>query len=81
VLAAFESSFFIAFGVYRWWSRTRAASITVGLARLAGEELEIAIVNTEGFSFATLRETYIFGSQSAIEHGGGQADASSKCCK
>ena len=36
---------------------------------LTGEELEFAIQNTEGFSFAQLRETYIMGSQSAFEHG------------
>jgi hypothetical protein len=38
-------------------------------AALAGEQLEIAIEKTEGFSFAQLRETYILGSQSAFEHG------------
>ena len=36
---------------------------------LMGEQFEIAIENTEGFSFAQLRETYILGSQSAFEHG------------
>jgi hypothetical protein len=36
---------------------------------LAGEQFEIAIENTEGFSFAQLRETYILGAQSAFEHG------------
>jgi ATPase family associated with various cellular activities (AAA) len=36
---------------------------------LAGEQFEIAIEQTEGFSFAQLRETYILGSQSAFEHG------------
>lgn len=38
-------------------------------AVLTGEEFEIAITQTEGFSFAQLRETYIMGSQSAFEHG------------
>jgi ATP-dependent 26S proteasome regulatory subunit len=36
---------------------------------LAGEQFEIAIEQTDGFSFAQLRETYILGSQSAFEHG------------
>jgi hypothetical protein len=36
---------------------------------LTGELFEIAIEQTEGFSFAQLRETYILGSQSAFEHG------------
>ena len=36
---------------------------------LAGEQFEIAIEQTEGFSFAQLRETYILGAQSAFEHG------------
>lgn len=36
---------------------------------LVGEQFEMAIENTEGFSFAQLRETYILGSQSAFEHG------------
>lgn len=36
---------------------------------LTGERFEIAIQQTEGFSFAQLRETYILGSQSAFEHG------------
>jgi ATPase family associated with various cellular activities (AAA) len=36
---------------------------------LAGEQFEIAIEKTDGFSFAQLRETYILGSQSAFEHG------------
>jgi ATPase family associated with various cellular activities (AAA) len=36
---------------------------------LIGEQFEIAIEQTEGFSFAQLRETYILGSQSAFEHG------------
>jgi ATP-dependent 26S proteasome regulatory subunit len=36
---------------------------------LDGEQFEIAIENTEGFSFAQLRETYILGAQSAFEHG------------
>jgi hypothetical protein len=38
-------------------------------AVLTGEQFEIAIEQTEGFSFAQLRETYILGSQSAFEHG------------
>ena len=38
-------------------------------ATLAGEQFEVAIEKTEGFSFAQLRETYILGSQSAFEHG------------
>ncbi|MFZ1930353.1 MAG: ATP-binding protein [Candidatus Sulfotelmatobacter sp.] len=37
---------------------------------LTGEHFEIAITQTEGFSFAQLRETYIMGSQSAFEKGG-----------
>jgi ATP-dependent 26S proteasome regulatory subunit len=36
---------------------------------LTGEQFEVAIENTEGFSFAQLRETYILGAQSAFEHG------------
>jgi hypothetical protein len=36
---------------------------------LRGEQVEVAIENTEGFSFAQLRETYILGAQSAFEHG------------
>jgi hypothetical protein len=36
---------------------------------LRGDEFEIAIERTEGFSFAQLRETYILGAQSAFEHG------------
>ena len=36
---------------------------------LTGEQFEIAIMQTEGFSFAQLRETYILGSQSAFEQG------------
>jgi ATP-dependent 26S proteasome regulatory subunit len=36
---------------------------------LDGEQFEIAIEKTEGFSFAQLRETYILGAQSAFEHG------------
>jgi ATP-dependent 26S proteasome regulatory subunit len=36
---------------------------------LMGEQFEIAIEKTEGFSFAQLRETYILSSQSAFEHG------------
>jgi len=36
---------------------------------LAGEQFEIAINRTEGFSFAQLRETYILGAQSAFENG------------
>lgn len=36
---------------------------------LAGEQFEIVIENTEGLSFAQLRETYISGAQSAFEHG------------
>jgi ATP-dependent 26S proteasome regulatory subunit len=36
---------------------------------LTGDEFEIAIERTEGFSFAQLRETYILGAQSAFEHG------------
>jgi hypothetical protein len=38
-------------------------------SRLAGEQFETAIQNTEGFSFAQLREAYILGAQSAFEHG------------
>jgi hypothetical protein len=34
---------------------------------LTGDEFEIAIEKTEGFSFARLRETYITGAQSAFE--------------
>jgi hypothetical protein len=34
-----------------------------------GEQFEIAIEQTEGYSFAQLRETYILASQSAFEHG------------
>jgi SpoVK/Ycf46/Vps4 family AAA+-type ATPase len=36
---------------------------------LTGEQFEIAIEQTEGFSFAQLRETYFLGAQSAFEHG------------
>jgi hypothetical protein len=36
---------------------------------LAGEQFEIAIQDTEGYSFAQLRETYILGAQSAFERG------------
>jgi ATP-dependent 26S proteasome regulatory subunit len=36
---------------------------------LDGEQFEIAIEETEGFSFAQLRETYILGAQSAFENG------------
>jgi len=36
---------------------------------LVGEQFEIAIEQTEGYSFAQLRETYILASQSAFEHG------------
>src|ERR1700732_890193 len=36
---------------------------------LTGEQFEIAIEQTKGFSFAQLRETYILGAQSAFEHG------------
>jgi ATP-dependent Zn protease len=36
---------------------------------LVGEQFEIAIERTEGFSFAQLRETYILGAQSAFERG------------
>ena len=36
---------------------------------LTGDQFEIAIEQTEGFSFAQLRETYILGAQSAFEHG------------
>jgi ATP-dependent 26S proteasome regulatory subunit len=36
---------------------------------LVGEQFEKAIQQTEGFSFAQLRETYILGAQSAFEHG------------
>ncbi len=36
---------------------------------LSGGEFEAAIMKTEGFSFAQLRETYIMGAQSAFEHG------------
>jgi ATP-dependent 26S proteasome regulatory subunit len=38
-------------------------------ATLAGEQFEVTIEKTEGFSFAQLRETYILGAQSAFEHG------------
>jgi hypothetical protein len=36
---------------------------------LTGEQFEFVIAQTEGFSFAQLRETYILGAQSAFEHG------------
>jgi hypothetical protein len=36
---------------------------------LSGEQFEPVIAQTEGFSFAELRETYILGAQSAFEHG------------
>jgi SpoVK/Ycf46/Vps4 family AAA+-type ATPase len=36
---------------------------------LTGDQFEVAIEQTEGFSFAQLRETYILGAQSAFEHG------------
>jgi hypothetical protein len=36
---------------------------------LVGEQFEIGIEKTEGFSFAQLRETYILGAQSAFEQG------------
>jgi ATPase family associated with various cellular activities (AAA) len=36
---------------------------------LSGEQFEIVITQTEGFSFAQLRETYILGAQAAFEHG------------
>ena len=36
---------------------------------LTGEQFEIVIEETEGFSFAQLRETYMLGAQSAFEHG------------
>jgi hypothetical protein len=36
---------------------------------LTGEQFEIAIEQTEGFSFAQLRETFILGAQSSFEHG------------
>jgi ATP-dependent 26S proteasome regulatory subunit len=36
---------------------------------LTGDQFEIAIEQTEGFSFAQLRETYILGAQSAFDHG------------
>ena len=36
---------------------------------LTGEQFEIAIQKTEGFSFAQLREVYVSGAQSAFEHG------------
>ena len=36
---------------------------------LTGEQFECVIAQTEGFSFAQLRETYILGAQSAFEHG------------
>ena len=35
---------------------------------LTGEQFE-SVAQTEGFSFAQLRETYILGTQSAFEHG------------
>jgi hypothetical protein len=35
---------------------------------LIEERFEVEIKQTEGFSFAQLRETYILGSQSAFEH-------------
>jgi AAA+ superfamily predicted ATPase len=38
-------------------------------ATLGGGQFEIAIEQTEGFSFAQLRETYILGAQSAFEQG------------
>jgi hypothetical protein len=46
--------------------RIFAASIT---SDSVGEQFEIVIGKTEGFSFAQLRETYIMGAQSAFEHG------------
>jgi SpoVK/Ycf46/Vps4 family AAA+-type ATPase len=36
---------------------------------LTGGQFESVIAQTEGFSFAQLRETYILGAQSAFEHG------------
>jgi SpoVK/Ycf46/Vps4 family AAA+-type ATPase len=36
---------------------------------LKGDEFEMAIEKTEGFSFAQLRESYIVGAQFAFEHG------------
>jgi ATP-dependent 26S proteasome regulatory subunit len=36
---------------------------------LTGEQFEVAIDKTEGFSFAQLRETFILGPQSAFEDG------------
>ena len=36
---------------------------------LTGEQFESVIAQTEGFSFAQLREAYILGAQSAFEHG------------
>jgi hypothetical protein len=36
---------------------------------LSGEQFETVISQTEGFSFAQLRETYIMGAQAAFEHG------------
>jgi SpoVK/Ycf46/Vps4 family AAA+-type ATPase len=36
---------------------------------LKGDKFELAIEQTEGFSFAQLRETYILGAQSSFEHG------------
>ncbi len=36
---------------------------------LKGDNFGTAIEQTEGFSFAQLRETYILGAQSAFEHG------------
>jgi hypothetical protein len=47
---------------YIWLRPTNGATLT-------GEQFEMAIEPTEGFSFAQLRETYILGSQSAFEHG------------
>jgi hypothetical protein len=38
---------------------------------LRGEQFEIAIEKTEGFSFAQLRETYILGAQTSFECGRG----------
>ena len=36
---------------------------------LPGSNLKSSSIQTEGFSFAQLRETYILGAQSAFEHG------------
>ena len=36
---------------------------------LTGDQFGIAIAQTEGCSFAQLRETYIWGAQSAFEDG------------